>query len=318
MNRYISECNFLMECDLFYTGPADYGLGSEKIFHPTKMFENCVIYLHLYFFKSFVEIMKHNKFKYKIVSGFSDYLVPYISEPNRDYTADWLLFDENLIGWFCVNKQIEHPKLISIPIGVPRSLPDPAKGNEQYGEFMEWTQSLSTHMHIINVIDYIKSGRTIIDEMRSKKTSDNLIYVRYTIQNTDKISDKHCPSNQTHNNFRRELSVYLHSQTNFKQENLTHWTENIFSLFRYKYCLCPHGRGPDTFRTWESLLVGTVPIVFSSCLDELYKDLPVLVIDSFEQINEKYLNEQYDIIVDRDNYKFEKLYLNYWMDMIKK
>ena len=45
-------------------------------------------------------------------------------------------------------------------------------------------------------------------------------------------------------------------------------------MAKAKFALSPGGTGPDTYRTWEALLVGTIPIVKTSQLDNLYSDLP--------------------------------------------
>ena len=74
----------------------------------------------------------------------------------------------------------------------------------------------------------------------------------------------------------------------------------------------------DVYRVWEALLVGTIPIVFDSSIREIYDDLPILVIDSFDKLNEEYLNAKYEEIISRTDYKFEKLYMDYWSDIILK
>ena len=71
------------------------------------------------------------------------------------------------------------------------------------------------------------------------------------------------------------------------------WNENedfedyIKTLTKYKFCLAPPGRGIDTHRCWEALMVGTIPIVFSSSLNDLYENLPVIV-DDWNIINKEY------------------------------
>ena len=60
-----------------------------------------------------------------------------------------------------------------------------------------------------------------------------------------------------------------------------------------KFVLSPRGNGLDCHRTWEALLMGAIPIVKSSTLDPLYKDLPVLIVDNWEDINKEYLEEKY-------------------------
>ena len=245
-------------------------------------------------------------------------LIPYIREPDRDYSADLLLNDENLICWYGVNKQLDHPKIRSIPIGISRSLPDVVQNNN-IGPYMCWEKSLGTYKHVVDYMNYLSSNiQDRLAHMRSKRTSKKMIQIRYTICNTAVLDGGGSPGFQEHIDFRQKLTDYIEKQTPFEVMPLIDWSDNIREIKDYKYCLAPPGRGPDTFRTWESLLVGTVPIVFRTTISNLYEDLPVLVLDNFEQLDEQYLNQQYDIIVSRVDYNFEKLFLKYWMDIIKK
>ena len=55
-------------------------------------------------------------------------------------------------------------------------------------------------------------------------------------------------------------------------------------LSKYKFILSPPGAGIDCHRTWEALYCGTIPIVISSSINELYEDLPVLTVSSWDVI----------------------------------
>ena len=149
--------------------------------------------------------------------------------------------------------------------------------------------------------------------MRTKRNSDKLIHISFSIckNNTG------LPNIKRYDNHRRYLDKYIREQTPFEHKRLSDWFSYISMIQEYKYCLCPHARCPDSYRIWESLIVGTIPIVFSSPIDELYQDLPVLVLDNFYQLNEQYLQEQYDIIISRNDYKLEKLRMKYWTNKIR-
>jgi hypothetical protein len=66
------------------------------------------------------------------------------------------------------------------------------------------------------------------------------------------------------------------------------------NLSNFKYCISPRGTGIDTHRLYESLLFGVIPIVKKSELDNSYKDLPVIIVDEWKDINYEYLNSEYD------------------------
>jgi hypothetical protein len=46
------------------------------------------------------------------------------------------------------------------------------------------------------------------------------------------------------------------------------------------FAFAPMGRGIDTHRVWEILLMGSIPIVISSPLDRLYSQFPIVIVRS--------------------------------------
>ena len=53
---------------------------------------------------------------------------------------------------------------------------------------------------------------------------------------------------------------------------------------RYAFVVSPHGNGLDCHRTWESLVLGNIPIVKRSSIDPLYEGLPVVIVDDWREI----------------------------------
>ena len=83
----------------------------------------------------------------------------------------------------------------------------------------------------------------------------------------------------------------------------------------FKFVLSPKGAGLDCHRTWEVLAMGSIPIVLSSSIDDVFKGLPVVIVDSWSEINEEFLHSKYEEIrkkKERNEYKMEKLQLDYW------
>jgi hypothetical protein len=76
-----------------------------------------------------------------------------------------------------------------------------------------------------------------------------------------------------------------------------------------KFVLSPPGNGPDCHRTWEAILMGAIPIVLSSGLDELYHDAPVLVVDSYQLVTETVLRS----IRPSRFYHRGVCFANYWL-----
>tara|TARA_B100001989_G_C24264949_1_gene328765 strand:- start:81 stop:575 length:495 start_codon:yes stop_codon:yes gene_type:complete len=80
-----------------------------------------------------------------------------------------------------------------------------------------------------------------------------------------------------------------------------------------QYIISPRGRGFDCHRTWEALALGVVPIIKTSVNDILFKDMPVLIVESYKEISENLLIKNYNF----DNRNLNKITLEYWVDIIK-
>lgn len=52
----------------------------------------------------------------------------------------------------------------------------------------------------------------------------------------------------------------------------------------YAFELSPFGNGLDCFRHWECLLLHTIPIVFDSPVNAVFRDLPVLIVKDYREI----------------------------------
>lgn len=93
-------------------------------------------------------------------------------------------------------------------------------------------------------------------------------------------------------------------------------SDYLKDLSHSKFVLSPRGNGLDCHRTWEALLLGAIPIVRTSTLDPLYTDLPVLIIENWETLNESFLNHQYEIMKLKNTNR-EKLFISYWINYIR-
>ena len=82
--------------------------------------------------------------------------------------------------------------------------------------------------------------------------------------------------------------------------------------------MCPRGCGIDTYRMWECLYLGCIPIVVKYEGFEDFSDLPILFIDKWEDylnIGSKYLEEKYNEMIDKD-YNYDKLKFSWWKEYL--
>lgn len=92
--------------------------------------------------------------------------------------------------------------------------------------------------------------------------------------------------------------------------------ESLTNQAKHYFVASPAGVGLDCHRTWEALLMGCIPIVKSSGMDDLYNDLPVLIVPEWKNITLDLLKRTSAEIsfVPKD---LEKLTLKYWVDLMK-
>lgn len=91
--------------------------------------------------------------------------------------------------------------------------------------------------------------------------------------------------------------------------------EYLLQMAHYRFVLSPFGNGLDCHRTWEALLVDSIPVVQTSTLDPLYEDLPVIIVQDWSQITPEFLQEQYYKLKQK-KYLREKLFMDYWVKLI--
>tara|TARA_B110000908_G_C10267861_1_gene466453 strand:+ start:7547 stop:8320 length:774 start_codon:yes stop_codon:yes gene_type:complete len=87
----------------------------------------------------------------------------------------------------------------------------------------------------------------------------------------------------------------------------------LIDLKSSKYVISPQGNGIDCHRTWEALLMGSVPIVERSSNISFYANLPILIIDNWASITEEFLEEKYK------SFSFntiEHMFIDFWIKEI--
>jgi hypothetical protein len=188
------------------------------------------------------------------------------------------LLDNYNVRLYSQNINIVHTKLYSIPIGIANS---------------QWR-----HGNLNILLKNIYKAKNVILINRIDK-----IYVNFDINTnlqyrTDVI-----------NSLKKSNISYIGSFTNY---------ENYLNeLSKFRWVACPRGNGIDIHRLWETLYIGSLPLVDKNINTEQYKDLPIIYIDDWKNITYDYLmNETNKIIANLDKYNYNKLSLDYWKKLI--
>ena len=89
-------------------------------------------------------------------------------------------------------------------------------------------------------------------------------------------------------------------------------------ISKSKFMICPRGCGIDTYRLWDCITLGCIPIVEKYDSHEQWNDLPILfldTIDDFSLLTEDFLNNKYEEFLLRD-FNYEKCTIDYWKNKI--
>ena len=202
---------------------------------------------------------------------------------------------KNILHCFTWNKPFHHKKMTAIPIGL--------NYNRQYIVLDNWLKNNRNQQFPQKMLCFNCSLNT--DASRQLL----LNHAKQNWYNFCTLLD-YIPSLKTYvipSFIEGKLQIHVTNSECYNQ-----WND-------FKFVLSPRGAGIDCHRTWEVLATGRIPIVLSSEIDELYEDLPVVVVKSWDQINEQFLQKQYDIYLKKINdnvYNMDKIKLFYWTNSI--
>lgn len=186
------------------------------------------------------------------------------------------LDDNNLIMWFGKNPDgTQHPKFVPLPIGISP---------------------------ITRYYDNLDLLKKIMHEKNNNKKRSILAYVNFTVKD---------------NNPDRAVALDYFSKQSFTTIITERITQETYlkNIRNSMFVISPEGNGLDCYRHWEALIAGAIPVIKHSPLDPLFEDLPVLLIDEWDQITEEFLREQY-ALMQKKTYRLEKLMADYWLNMI--
>ena len=199
--------------------------------------------------------------------------------------------------WFTWNKPYDHPKVYCLPIGLNYD-----RQEFILEKFLNFKTPLKT------------SERKLLCMNCSLDTSHTRGSLLYKVLNDWKefcVVVENIPFIQIYNK-----PSFVDGQIRIMVTN-----PKCYDLVStYKFILSPQGAGLDCHRTWEALYLDIIPIVLSSAINEIYEDLPILVLKDWNEITEDFLNEKYKEISlkkERGEYKIEKMYCSYWLNRIK-
>ena len=185
-----------------------------------------------------------------------------------------------LKAWYVTNLKVDHPSLWSIPLGL-----------NDYCDY-------SAFHKVAGDLQYFK---LVAEQPRLPQISANFSESTYpqTREEAMRVARGHpkceiLPVDRSVPGFRKSLQLLACSE----------------------FAMCPRGNGLDTHRFWKSLYLGCIPICLESDLLECHRGLPLLAIDSWEQLFDLDLiavSEQ----IRHQRYDLRRLCLDYWIDCMR-
>jgi len=182
------------------------------------------------------------------------------------------LSNPKILQWYTSNpSQNNHSKLSPIPIGLAN---------------IRWE-----HGNLDKVKYAFKNHR----KPWSQRTT--LLYVNFDIE-TNKI--------ERNKSMLQALKI-KNAQIIKKRISFETYLEHIGNA---KFVLSPPGGGIDCHRTWEALLMGSVPIILTSTLDSLFTKTKTIIIDDWSKLTEQFLLS-FDFSSNNQRLP-DVLYARYW------
>ncbi|WP_310621526.1 hypothetical protein [Flexibacterium corallicola] len=279
--RYVGSRGLLKSCDFHNRNPVSTSGNIDRSF--LKSFrEGESIYVCTNALEAFVtQHLPNLKKRFTLVTG--DSILTVNREILPKHQLRKLIESPFLENWFAQNLAMRHEKIYAIPLGLDYHTLT-LRARHPWGRF-----------------------QTPVDQERS------LVSVRGSAPRLeDKSVLAYCNWQHSIKNGKRTEVVNSLDKTavHFEKHRLARfesWTRNS----RYLFTLSPFGAGMDCHRTWEAILLGSVPIVQSSPLNSLFKRLPVSIVEDWRQVTPRFLEKEKDRILT-ETYDFSPLYLETW------
>ena len=297
---------FLLQITDFYFPEDEPDQIGKPLLSYDQLFSGCIIFANPNCYHKF-NFLIDIPVPFILVTGKGDETMPCYSPFENDPHGIKILNNPNLIRWFANNIDYNHEKLTCIPLGLPKNIPQIIKDQHDF-HHMGWARNYETYDKDLVFLPF----KNLI------KPKEKLLYIRYTTQTSASGRALH-----RYPDIRKRWNEVMKERGFAVLENMIEWKEYSKELPQYQFCLSPPGRGLDCYRTWECLNSGVIPIVLKTCdiMCEMYKDLPIVVIEDIKEVTKEFLQNKFEEIktsFNSNSYNFFKLSQKYWVDLILK
>jgi len=210
-----------------------------------------------------------------------------------------ILEHKNIRYLYVSNPIITHEKVRPLPIGLKYQFHSRRIYGETKNDKNEIFQNVSSSPRETEIL-FHDNNRT------------NTIWVR-PMKNTD--YRKQYPSFNTAMSISRArvcdfLKLYASDSTICTQDMMNQ-TEYFEELKTHTFVASPTGHGLDSHSTWEALLAGCIPIVPHSSLDPMFENLPVWLIDHWNEVTDEEMENKI-VFFKKTPWHWEKIFVEGW------
>jgi hypothetical protein len=231
------------------------------------------------FASNFLPQIKH---PFVLVSGDGDTAVS--AELLSNKVVDALLRSELLISWFAQNLAVDHPKVKHLPIGL------------DFHTMWERPGAWG-----ISALSSIAQENTLFNTLAAAPAfNDRYMNAYCNWRAVPGWGDR----DECYAKIDRSVCLF---ETGAISRASTWQRQSEFM-----FVVSPEGIGMDCHRTWEAIVLGCVPIVKRSAVTTLFIDLPVLVVNEWEEVNSQTLSSYAGSMGSR-TFNYSPVFREYWV-----
>ena len=140
-------------------------------------------------------------------------------------------------------------------------------------------------------------------EIKNIESKENKIYLNFEINTNRRERFK------LYDLFKNNEFFLVEKPTLSMSEYLQKLNKNLFIL-------CPWGNGYDSHRFWESMYVGSIPIIKKHITYDAATLLPHIQVDSYKDIDFETINNS-KLNFDESKFDYNKLTIDWWLNKMK-
>jgi len=277
---YVSSRGIMRSCDTYPVNP------TSSTLYVNLRFNGSIIYVQgsaVRFFYYFVLPTMRSRFV--LVTGDCDESVPTNVLSSGEFES--FIVDERLIHWFSQNLVLRHPKMTIIPIGLDYH-------SMTHGAVTRWGAPIDPLSQEL-VLKTIARAAPPLHERLVRCYASFHFNTRFA---------------------RNKAIADLDRSIVYYEPLLVERADTWRAQSTMAFVISPWGNGYDCHRTWEALVLGCIPVVLSSPIDDVFAELPVLIVEDWRDLNASVLHATLDAF-SRKAFNLERLKLSYWSNLIR-